>query len=364
MSSSLQIGKFAGIRVQVHWTFWLLFLFIGFLVFSRDGTFVDLIWHSLFIVGLFVCVVLHEFGHALTAKKYGINTRSITLLPIGGLASLKKIPENPKEEFLVAIAGPAVNVIIAVVLAFFVPVENFTGMDAEALQEELSLITSNNFLFYMLTANIALVLFNLIPAFPMDGGRIFRALLSMKMGRIRATQIAASLGKIMALVFFLYGLFYGILLSVIAVFIWFGAHSENIMIQQIELMRGYKIKDAMITEYTALNPDDTLKTVVDKILASTEKDFVVIENGEISGILYMDDLSTALKESGEETKVGKVMDTSVVTLEADAELSTAYQKLNRKNRNFFPVMQNSEIVGVMDMNNINEFLTFRSAYDY
>lgn len=364
MSSSLQLGRFAGIRVQIHWTFWLLFLFIGFLVFSKDGTFADLLWHSLFVIGLFLCVVLHEFGHALTAKKFGISTRSITLLPIGGLASLKKIPDNPKEEFLVAIAGPAVNVVIAIILALIVPVENYTGMDAETLQQELSMISSGNFFFYLLTANIALVLFNLIPAFPMDGGRIFRALLSMKMGRIRATQIAASLGKVLALAFFLYGLFYGILLSVIAVFIWFGAHSENIMIQQIELMRGYKVRDAMITEYTKLHPDDTLKTVVDKILASTEKDFVVIENGEIAGILYMDDLSKALKESGEKTNVRQVMDTSVVTLNADNELSSAYQKLNRQNRNFFPVMENNEIVGVMDMNNINEFLTFRSAFDY
>lgn len=365
MSSSLKIGRFAGIQVQVHWTFWLLFLFIGFLVFSKDGTLVDLFWHSVFVLGLFFCVVLHEFGHALTARKYGIPTRSITLLPIGGLASLKKIPENPKEEFLVAIAGPAVNVVIALVLLLFVPTETFTSMDPETLQEELSMITPGNFLFYLLTANIALVLFNLIPAFPMDGGRIFRAILTMKMGRIKATQIAASVGKFLALLFFLYGLFYGILMTVIAVFIWFGAHSENIMIQQIELMRGYKIRDAMITEYTRLKPDDTLKKAVDKILASTEQDFLVVnQDDEIAGILYMDDLSKALQETGEETSIQNVMDRSVVTLEASAELSSAYQKLNRKNRNFFPVLDNGEIVGVMDMNNINEFLTFRSAFDY
>lgn len=364
MSSSLKIGRFAGVLVQIHWTFWLLFLFIGFLVFSKNGTFVDLIWHSFFIVGLFFCVVLHEFGHALTARKYGIPTRSITLLPIGGLASLKKIPENPKEEFFIAIAGPAVNVVIAIVLLIFVPTETFTSMDPETLQEELSTITPGNFLFYLLTANIALVLFNLIPAFPMDGGRIFRAILTMKMGRIKATQIASSVGKFLALLFFLYGLFYGILMSVIAVFIWFGAHSENIMIQQIELMRGYKIRDAMITEFSLLKPDDTLKSAVDKILASTEKDFLVVDDDEIAGILYMDDLSQALQKTGENTSIQNVMDTTVVALEANAELSSAYQKLNRRNRNFFPVMENGEIVGVMDMNNINEFLTFRSAYDY
>lgn len=364
MSSSLKIGRFAGIQVQIHWTFWLLFLFIGFLVFSRDGTYVDLFWYSLFIIGLFFCVVLHEFGHALTARKFGIPTRSITLLPIGGLASLKKIPENPKEEFLVAIAGPAVNVVIALLLALFVSTDTFTTMDPETLQEELSMITSENFFFYLLTANVALVLFNLIPAFPMDGGRIFRAILTMKVGRIKATQIASSVGKFLALLFFLYGLFYGILLAVIAVFIWFGAHSENIMIQQIELMRGYKIRDAMITEYSELNTKDTLKTAVTKILASTEQDFLVMENGDVVGILYMSDLSTALKENGEDTLIRDVMDTSVITLDAGNELSSAYQKLNRKNRNFFPVMDNGKVVGVMDMNNINEFLTFRSAFDY
>jgi len=364
MNSTLKIGKIAGIRVQIHWTFWLLFLFIGFLVFSQEGTFTDLLWYSLFIVGLFFCVVLHEFGHALTAKKYGISTRSITLLPIGGLASLKKIPENPRQELLVAAAGPAVNVVIAIILAIFVPLESFTGMEAEALEEELAMIDGGNFFFYMFTVNIALVLFNLIPAFPMDGGRIFRAALSMKMGRIKATQIASSLGKFLALIFFLYGLFYGIILSIIAVFIWFGAHSENIMMQQIELMRGYKIRDAMITEFSKLNPDDRLESVVDKILATTERDFVVTENGEIAGVLFISDLSRALKESGKETPVREVMYTSVVNLDADDELSTAYRKLNRENRNFFPVLENGEIAGVIDMNNINEFLTFRSAFDY
>lgn len=364
MTSSLKIGNFAGIRVQIHWTFWLLFLFIAFLVFSKDGDFTDLFWHSLFIIGLFLCVVLHEFGHALTARKYGIPTRSITLLPIGGLASLKKIPDHPKQEFFVAIAGPAVNVVIAILLAFVVSAETFTSMDAGMLQEELSMIDAGNFLFYMLTANIALVLFNLIPAFPMDGGRIFRALLSMKMGRIKATQIAASLGKLFALAFFLYGLFYGIILSIIAVFIWFGAHSENIMIQQLELMKGYRIRDAMITKYSSLQPNDTLKTAVDKILAGTEQDFVVVEAGEVVGILYMADLSQALRQSGEETSIKEVMDKSVVTLKADEPLSNAYQQLNRRNRNFFPVLENGKIIGVMDMNNINEFLTFRSAFDY
>ena len=364
MSASLNLGKYAGIKVQIHWTFWLLFLFIGLMVFTQGGDVADLFWHSLFIFGIFFCVVLHEFGHALTARKYNIGTQSITLLPIGGVASLKKIPENPYEELMIAIAGPAVNIVIALLILPFVPLETYTGMEAEALENELSSIGAGNMLFYLFMANIALVLFNIIPAFPMDGGRIFRALLSMRMGRLEATRIASGLGKFMAMIFFLVGLFYSIILAVIAVFIWFGAHSENIMIQQLELMRGYSIRDAMITEYSLLHPDDNLNKAVEKILSSTQQDFVVYSDSDVKGILYMSDLAEALRNSGRDTPVRNVMDEHFIILDADEPLTNAYRKIRRNNRNFFPVIKNGTIVGVLDMNNINEFLTFRSSFDF
>ena len=364
MSSSLNLGKYAGIRVQIHWTFWLLFLFIGFFVFTQGGSWQTLFWHSLFIIGIFFCVVLHEFGHALTARKFGIGTRNITLLPIGGVANLDKIPENPKDEFWIAVAGPAVNIVIASILFFFASVDTYTSMDAESLQEELGSITPGNFLFYMLMANFALVLFNMIPAFPMDGGRVFRSLLAMKLGRVEATRIAAGLGKFIAVFFFLFGLFYNILLAIIAVFIWFGAHSENIMIQQIALMDGYKIRDAMITEFSVLHPDKSLNHAVDRILSTTEQDFVVMEFDRIAGILYMADLASALKTVGRDALIRDVMETEFTVLSTNEPLYSAYRKLKRDNRNFFPVTEHGRLVGVLDMNNINEFLTFRSAFDY
>ncbi|TVQ04742.1 MAG: site-2 protease family protein [Balneolaceae bacterium] len=364
MSSSLNLGNYAGIRVQIHWTFWLLFLFIGFLVYSQGGSWETLFWHSLFIITIFLCVVLHEFGHALTARKFGIGTRNITLLPIGGVANLKKVPENPKDEFWIAVAGPAVNIVIAGFLFFFVSVDTYASMDAETLQEELGSITSGNFLFYLFMANIALVLFNMIPAFPMDGGRVFRSLLAMKLGRVEATRIAAGLGKFLAVFFFLFGLFYNILLAVIAVFIWFGAHSENIMIQQIDMMDGYKIRDAMITEFSVLHPDKSLGYAVDRILATTEQDFIVMEQDRIAGILYMADLAAALKTRGRNALIRDVIDTDFFILKTDEPLYSAYRKLKRDNRNFFPVTEHERLVGVLDMNNINEFLTFRSAFDY
>lgn len=364
MNASLQLGRIAGIKVQIHWTFWLLFLFIGFLVFTDEGTLEDLFWNFIFIAFLFVCVVLHEFGHALAARRYGVETRNITLLPIGGVANLKEMPDNPKEEFVIAIAGPLVNVVIALLLYFIVPVENFLVDDPELMEEQLRGIRAGNFLFYLFAVNVALVVFNMIPAFPMDGGRVFRAVLSTRMSRVEATKAATALGKLLALVFFLFGLFSNIIMAVIAVFIYFGAHSENIMIQQLSLLEGHDIRDAMITDFTALHPGDPLQSAIDRILASTEQNFIVREGDDIVGILFMSDLAPALREKGEETLVAEVMERDIVTLKASDPLPTAYRQLKRGNKNFFPVTENGKIVGVLDMNNINEFLTFRAAHDY
>jgi len=364
MSASLSVGQFAGIKVQIHWTFWLLFIFVAFLVFTNDGNFSELAWNFVFVFALFFCVILHEFGHALTARRFGVGTRSITLLPIGGLASLKKIPENPKEEFYIAIAGPLVNVVIALLLYPFLNLEAYMGQDPEMLQEQLSSINGDNFLFYLFFVNIALVLFNMLPAFPMDGGRIFRALLSMKLGRIQATNIAASVGKFLAFLFFIYGIFFNVILAVIAVFIYFGAHSENITVQQLSLLEGNSVRDAMITEFSILKPDDPLSVAIDKILASTEQNFIVATDNRIEGILYMEDLANALRKGGDELKIGEVMDQNVLTLEAEKPLASGYRKIQQGYKNFFPVLEHGEIVGVVDMNNINEFLTFRAAREY
>lgn len=364
MSTSLQVGRFAGIKVQIHWTFWLLFIFVGFMVFANEGTWTELLWHFAFVAALFLCVILHEFGHALTARRFGVGTRSITLLPIGGLASLKEIPDNPIQEFYIAIAGPLVNVVIALILYPLVPIENFVGQDPEVLQEQLSTINANNFLFYLFFINIALVLFNMLPAFPMDGGRVFRSLLSLKLGRVQATRVASSVGKFLAMLFFLFGLFYSIILAIIAVFIYFGAHSENITVQQLSLLEGNKVRDAMITEFSILKPDAPLSAAVDKILASTEQNFVVATEKKVEGILYMEDLAAALREKGKDTQVNEVMDRDVRTLEAEEPLPNSYRQIQRGSKNFFPVLEEGEVVGVVDMNNINEFLNLRAEYDY
>ncbi len=323
-----------------------------------------MVWNIFFILAIFLCVVLHEFGHALTARKFNIGTRQITLLPIGGVASLEKMPENPKEELMVAIAGPVVNLVIALILILFVPVDTYLEMEPEQLEESLSMVKAGNFLFYLLSANIMLVVFNMIPAFPMDGGRVLRALLSLKMGRIRATEAASTLGQMMAALFFILGLLYNPILILIAIFVWFGARGENVMIQQISLLKGYNVRDAMMTDFTELKKEQTLEDVIDIIIAGTERDFVVSENNRVAGIVNHSAIGKILRDKGRNVTVGEIMKTDFEVLSVDEELTEIYRKIMASNHDFFPVMENNRLAGVIDMNNINEFMMFRSSIEY
>lgn len=361
MKGSLNLGTIAGIKVRIHWTFLLLILWIVFLELGRGSNLESILWSISFILVLFACVVLHELGHALTARRYKIGTRQITLLPIGGVASLEEMPEDPWEEFMVAIAGPAVNVVIALILYLIIPVEFFLTQDPETLEQTMSVINSNNFLFYLFSANIMLVVFNLIPAFPMDGGRIFRALLSMKMDRVTATQMAARLGQAVAFFFFFVGLLYNPILILIAIFVYFGAQGESVMVQQLDLLKDHKVSNAMMTDITPLHPDDTLDNVVNIILTGTERDFVVMEDDKVRGVLYQSDLIQAFRNrSSSETRVRDVMDGEFYPVQADDNLTDVYRHVRSNNKTFFPVLQGEELAGAIDMNNINEFMIFRA----
>jgi CBS domain-containing protein len=219
-------------------------------------------------------------------------------------------------------------------------------------------------LFYLLMANIMLVVFNLIPAFPMDGGRILRALLTMKMDRVRATQIAALLGQTLAFLFFLVGLLYNPFLILIALFVYFGAQGENMMVQQLTLLQNHRVREAMMTNITVLKPDDFLDQVVDVILSGTERDFVVTEDENVAGVIYQSDLMQTLKQRNGHVKVKEVMSTDFENVQAGDDLTYVYRKVQARKKSFFPVVENGRLVGAIDMNNINEFIVFRAALDF
>ena len=356
MGRSFLIGRIAGIKILIHWTFLLL---LGFIVFSemRKGSSTAAILATIgFVLALFACVVLHELGHSLMAKRYGIETRKITLLPIGGVASLERIPENPKQELWVALAGPAVNVAIALLLYPFV--SSFGSFSEQGVG---NVATTQGFLYSLFRVNVVLVLFNAIPAFPMDGGRVLRALLALQLGRIRATNIAAILGQVIAIGFIFFGLFNNPFLVLIGIFVYFGARSENVVVQHQDLLKDYTVRNAMMTNFVTLAPTDTVRDAADKLISGSDQDLIVVDNNQAVGVMTRLLIINSLRENLLNTSVTEVMDRNFDTVQISDRLTEVYANAQRKPNAFYPVLENQQLRGVIDITNINEFLTIRAA---
>src|SRR5579863_3437223 len=269
MRWSWKIGRLAGINVFVHATFVLLILFILVAYWTEGHSVTMAVSGVLFVLTIFGCIVLHELGHALTARKYGIRTRDIILLPIGGVARLERMPEDPYQELLVALAGPAVNVVIAA--ALFALLAAFGGLPS--LQEIANVRwVGGGFLTKLMVVNLWLVGFNILPAFPMDGGRVLRALLATRLEYTRATHLAAQIGQAMALLFGFAGLFYDPFLLFIALFVWMGATEEAAMVTARTSLGGIPVQRVMLTDFRTLGADDPLSTAVDHILEGWQQD--------------------------------------------------------------------------------------------
>ena len=350
-----KLGTFAGIDVFVHATFLLLIGWIGYSYWLQYGTVAKVVEGILFILALFLCVVLHEYGHALTARRYGIKTRDITLYPIGGVARLERMPDKPIEELWVALMGPAVNVVIAALLFLYlyltrglVPLTDLT-------------VASGSFLTRLMAINVSLVLFNLIPAFPMDGGRVLRALLAMRVDYVRATQIAANVGQGLAFLFGLFGLFNNPFLLFIAFFVWIGASQEASMVQVRNSISGIPVTHAMQTKFETLSPSDRLERVVDLILAGSQQDFPVVEDGQFIGVLTRDDFIRALSQKGQNTPVADVIRRNVPSVDSHDMVEMALMRLQESGAKTLPVMHAGRFVGLVTSENITEFLMIRSA---
>jgi Zn-dependent protease len=350
-----KLGTFAGIDVYVHATFLLLIGWIGYSYWLQYGTIAKVVEGILFILALFLCVVLHEYGHALTARRYGIKTRDITLYPIGGVARLERLPDEPIEELWVALMGPAVNVVIAAVLFVYL---YLTGGLAQIT--DLT-VASASFLMRLMLVNVSLVVFNLLPAFPMDGGRVLRALLAMRMDYVRATQVAANIGQGMAFLFGLAGLFGNTFLLFIAFFVWIGASQEASMVQMRNSISGIPVTHAMQTRFEILSPTDPLQRVVDLILSGSQQDFPVVEDGQFIGVLTRDDFIKALSQHGQNTPVVEVIRRDVPSVDSHDMVEMALMRLQESGAKTLPVMHNGRFVGLVTSENITEFLMIRSA---
>ena len=349
MGWSIPILRIAGIQLRIHITFLLL---IVWLALGSLGA-------VLFVLLLFLCVVLHEFGHAFAAKAFGINTPDITLLPIGGVARLERMPEEPVQELIIAAAGPAVNVIIAGCL--FLTGGSFVyPLTANMRLNDL-----------LLTVNVILVLFNLLPAFPMDGGRVLRALLATRLSYARATQFAANIGQASAFVFAFVALF-GIpgtsfhanpFLLFIALFVYIGASQEAALAQMRDVSRRFPVSSAMVRDFRSLPENATLQEAVDALLATSQHDFPVLdESGNVAGILTRHDLIGALRKNDPAIRVGDVMRRDIPTVTTGTRFEDAFRIMQECNCPAVPVLDGMKrLVGLLTPENVSELMMVQSA---
>lgn len=352
--SSWRLGKVFGIDVFVHVTFLLLLGWIAAGHLLRGEGVRAALGGILFTLALFFIVVLHELGHALMARRYGIRTKDITLLPIGGVARLERMPEEPLQELAVAVAGPAVNVALAAV--FFVAVRLTGGsLGLEAL-------TGGDVLSRLFWVNVSLAGFNLLPAFPMDGGRALRALLSIKQGPVRATQTAARLGQAMAVLLGLVGLLVNPLLVLIALFVWVGAASERQMVETRASLSGVPVEAAMQRAIRTLGPYDPLSAAADELLAGAQVDFPVIDPaGHVLGMLSRADLVRGLTTLGPSQPVHTVMVQVFPAADPREPLEVAVSRLRESELQAMPVLFGGSLVGMLTMDNVGELLMLRAA---
>ena len=312
----------------------------------------------LFILVVFGCVLLHELGHALMARHYKISTKDITLLPIGGLARLKRIPENPIEELWVALAGPAVNLIISVLIGVYLllkPVQLVPELT------NLTLLSLDGFMVNVFLVNLLLAGFNLIPAFPMDGGRVFRALLAMKFPRLQATKVATALGQIIAIFFAFLGLLYNPILLLIAIFVYLGAQFELNYVAQKSMLHPYRVRDVMMKQYHVLQADDPIMNAVRLILDTQDKDFVVMDGEKLLGLVSVKQIIRSLQDLGKGASVGEIMESDFTHLHPEQNLDEVYEEMQAKRVTMWPVLDRGSLIGVLNSDNLSEFIMIRNV---
>ncbi len=346
--SVLSIRLF-GVPVRFHFTFVLLVVFL--IAVGLEGP--SGAESAIYVLALFASVLLHELGHALVSKRYGIGTEEIVMFPIGGVARLERSPK-PREELWIALAGPVVNIIIAIVLLGLAAALNGTVQWEKVFERK-----SGDLMGQVAAGNIVLALFNLLPAFPMDGGRILRAMLALKRGEAAATETAARAGRVLAILMGLYGLVSAnFLLVFVAFFVYLGAVQENAAVVGRALVEGVPVRMAMITDFRTLSHGDTIRDAANLLLSTSQQDFPVMLGEQVLGLLGRGALLRAMAQEGPDAYVASVMDREFWALNPDSELAEAMPMLAQSG-NCMLVMQEGRLLGMITTENVTEFLLLK-----
>lgn len=355
MKGSFRLLRVAGIDIKVHFTFPLILL-LGAMDWGGKHGVPGAAFGVILMLALFVCVVLHELGHSLVAQRFGITVREIVLLPIGGVAMLGRMPRKPVQELLIAVAGPLVNVVIALGLGLYLGFRGDLPLDGSQLVELAKAGPSTQTLLqWLLAANVSLVVFNLLPAFPMDGGRILRAVLAMFMGFSRATRVAAGVGQMLALALGLFGIFNGqILLALVAAFVFLGAGQERAAEEARVLLSTLRLGDAYNKYALTLAPGDSVHQVIDYLLTSYQPDFAVVLGGRLHGVVTRDAVLQSLVTGQDESYVTGIMNRDVLRLEADLSLAQARERMAESSAHVAAVFEGERYLGLINQDDINE----------
>ncbi|MDX2267593.1 MAG: site-2 protease family protein [Bryobacter sp.] len=338
MPGSIRLFVISGIPVRLHFSFLILIAFLAFLSFSGK----DALMEALVILTLFGCVILHELGHAMVARLYGVRTLEIVMFLIGGVARLERAMK-PREELWVALAGPAVNIFIAASLF--------------GLQ---SVLGNSNFLSEVMMLNLGLAAFNMLPAFPMDGGRVLRSILSMFFEDLKATQIAAAVGRILAVAMGIFAIWQGpLMLLLVAFFVFTGAQQEYMGQKSNSLMKGAVVKEAMIRNFISLPHGSTFQQAAEQLLDTSQQEFPVVHGNQPLGLLRRDALLTGLAQHGPDSYISSAMERDFLRVSPNDALEDILTQLAAADYTAL-VMEDEELIGLLTQENLNEFLVLRN----
>lgn len=359
---SITIATVAGIPVRLHWTFAVLLGWFFVDGAAHGGTIAAGLASAAFSVGVFACVVLHELGHALAARRYGIRTRDITLFALGGVATLERMPDRPSQGIVVALAGPVVNIVIAAALfaglVWQEGLEAMVAIDAPGARIQHGVAS-------LAAVNVWLVLFNLLPAFPMDGGRVLREALAAGMGPVRATRVAAGIGQALAVVMAIVGLLGSPLLVLIALHVWIAAAAEVAETEATAALAGLPVSAAMARRFDALSPTHTLGQAAQRAIEGSQRDFPVTAGGgsadQVVGMLTGDDLARTLARFGAAASVVDAMRREFPLVRETDPLEKAIASMRSMRCSAAPVLRDGRLVGLVTAEGIGDLVAIRSA---
>ena len=356
MGWSFRIARVDGIDIKVHITFFLILILGAIQWGGMTGTAEGALFGVVLMILLFVCVTLHELGHSLVAKRFGIPVREIILLPLGGVSNITKNPDKPLHELLITIAGPLVNVVIAALLFVAIGgISRLNVLDGRGLLQQIETPSLSGLLLWLLAANVTLVIFNLIPAFPLDGGRAFRAILAMFLGYRRATRIASIVGQLLAIVIGIYGLISGnFILVLIAVFVFFGANQETATAESKTVLTTLRVGDAYNKNALTLTIGDRVSKVVDFLLTSYQPDFAVLQGSNLLGVVTRSDVLRSLASSPVDLYVTEMMERECVKVDSSKTLQEVSDQLRTQGARIAAVYSGAAYLGLISTEDISE----------